>query len=68
VVLMVSGNEPHVPDLLAGYHDLPCLSKPVSFDALANKLEEVLGRPARSAIFRRSMGPPRRRPSGQRQE
>jgi CheY-like chemotaxis protein len=62
VVLMVADD---ARDLLAGYQDLPRLRRPVSFDDLANTLEELLGRPARSAAYPPTMGPPRWRTSGQ---
>jgi CheY-like chemotaxis protein len=62
VVLMVSDD---ARDLLAGYHDLPWLRKPVSFDALADTLEDVLGRPGRTTAYPPTMGPPRWRGSGQ---
>jgi CheY-like chemotaxis protein len=65
VVLMVADD---ARDLLAGYQDLPALRKPVGFDALANTLEDVLGRPARLAAYPPTMGPPVRwRASGQHQ-
>jgi CheY-like chemotaxis protein len=62
VVLLVP-DDAH--DLLAGYLDLPALRKPVSFDAIADMLEDLLGRPARSAPYPPTMGPPRWRASGQ---
>jgi two-component system NtrC family response regulator len=62
VVLLVP-DDAH--DLLAGYLDLPALRKPVSFDAIADMLENLLGRPARSAPYPPTMGPPRWRASGQ---
>lgn len=60
VVLMVAAA---ARDLHAGYQDLPWISKPVSFDALADTLEDVLGRPVRTTAYPPTMGP--RRPSGQ---
>jgi two-component system cell cycle sensor histidine kinase/response regulator CckA len=62
VVLMVADE---ARDLLAGYYDLPWLRKPVSFDVLADRLEDVLGRPVRTAAYPPTMGPPRWRSSGQ---
>jgi CheY-like chemotaxis protein len=62
VVLLVP-DDAH--DLLVGYLDFPALRKPVSFDAVADMLENLLGRPARSAPYPPTMGPPRWRTSGQ---
>jgi CheY-like chemotaxis protein len=71
VVLMAGPNDPHVGDLLSGYGDLPFVPKPVSFGDLAEKLERLLGIPARPTSPPRSMGPSQqrllRRPSGSRQ-
>jgi len=62
VVLMVPDE---ARDMLAGYQDLPRMQRPISFDALADTLEDLLGRPARSAPYPPTMGPPRWRASGQ---
>ncbi len=62
VVLLVP-DDAH--DLLAGYLDFPCLRKPAHFDAIADVLEDLLGRAARSAPYPPTMGPPRWRTSGQ---
>jgi CheY-like chemotaxis protein len=67
ILLMADPGDAVSTDLLAGYRDMPSVSKPVSFDQLANRLEELLGAP-RPASFPPSMGPPRvrsrRRSSG----
>ena len=59
VLLMVGPGDPHAADLLAGYRDLPCLAKPVTFGALAGKLDELLGAPSSLPVYPPSMGPPR---------
>ncbi len=43
VVLMAGPADPQVEDLLAGYHDIPLLRKPVAFGDLAQALESLLG-------------------------
>ena len=66
-MLMAAPGDPHVHDLISGYGDLPFLPKPVSFVALAEKLERLLGTPATPTNSPPSMDPPRprrRRTSG----
>ena len=69
VVLVAGPGKDADRDLLAGYRDLPVLTKPVTFGALYGKLEELIGAPYRPASYPPSMGPPRprarRRSSGQ---
>jgi two-component system, cell cycle sensor histidine kinase and response regulator CckA len=60
-VLMAGLGDPHVADLLSGYGDLPFVPKPVSFGALAEKLELLLGIPATPTASPPSMDPPRSR-------
>ena len=69
VVLMVTRDHPAADLLLSGYRDLPCLTKPVFRDRLAEMLEQQLGPPAREPSHLPSMGRPRirRRPSGSHQ-
>jgi CheY-like chemotaxis protein len=68
-VLMASPHDRQAGELLAGYRDVPFVPKPVSFGDLAEKLERLLGVPARPTSPPRSMRAdrprPRRRPSGQ---
>ena len=45
VALMASHGDPHVGDLVAGYADLPFLTKPVAFGELAELLEQLIGSP-----------------------
>jgi CheY-like chemotaxis protein len=62
VGLLAEPGEPEVAELLAGYRDLPVLTKPVGFSDLYGRLRELLGPPAispRQAKTRSS-----RRPSG----
>jgi CheY-like chemotaxis protein len=69
VVLLAGEGEESGRDLLAGYRDLPVLTKPITFGSLYGKLEELLGAPYRPPSYPPSMGPPRprsrRRSSGQ---
>jgi CheY-like chemotaxis protein len=69
VVLVAGPGKDTDRDLLAGYRDLPVLTKPVTFGELYGKLEELIGAPYRPASYPPSMGPPRprarRRSSGQ---
>ena len=71
VALMTSESERGESELLAGYHDVPVLEKPVAFGRLYDLLVERVGRrpghrgPARrdrfcSAIARDSRNPARR--------
>ena len=60
-VLMAGPGDPRVADLLSGYGDLPFVPKPVSFGALAEKLELLLGIPATPTGSPPSMDPPRSR-------
>lgn len=68
-VLMASLSDRRAAELLSGYRDVPFVPKPVSFSDLAEKLERLLGIPARPTSPPRSMRAdrprPRRRPSGQ---
>jgi CheY-like chemotaxis protein len=43
--LMVGSGEPETRELLAGYRDVPALTKPVGFAELYARLREVLGPP-----------------------
>jgi CheY-like chemotaxis protein len=61
VVLTAGPDDPHVGELLSGYRDFPFVSKPVNFGDLAEKLERLLGIPARPTGYPPSMGPPRPR-------
>ena len=66
VLLMAAPGDPHVDDLLAGYHDLPFLSKPVHFGELAIVLADMLGTPMSiSGQLRAVRRSPRQRTSGQ---
>jgi CheY-like chemotaxis protein len=67
VALMARPGGREVDELLRGYRDVPLLSKPVSFGALAVTLERLLGGPGRAPIGlpARPGQRPRRRPSGQ---
>jgi two-component system NtrC family response regulator len=68
VLILLSPGDPHAADLLPGYRDLPCLTKPVSFGDLARKLEELLGPAPRLPLASSSRkAPRRRRGSGQQQ-
>jgi hypothetical protein len=58
-----------VEELLAGYRDLPALTKPVGFSELYGRLRELLGPPAMTPGRPSSPGQPARprsarRPSG----
>jgi len=69
VVLMVASDHPRAVELLQGYHDLPCLMKPVTGEQLAHTLKALLGppRPWEVTSSSRTLCRPRtrRRPSGQ---
>jgi len=67
VVLMVAPDHPRATELLQGYHDVPCLTKPVRSEQLAQTLKTLLGPPRPGAVRPSSSGPRRRRrrPSGQ---
>lgn len=68
VVLMVGPSDPHVDHLIAGYHDLPFVAKPVHFGQLAAVLGDLLGaRPAPSSDAPWPARPRRRRTSGHHQ-
>jgi len=65
VGLMAARDDSHAAALMTGYRDLPFLSKPVEFGALARLAGELAGPPARPAGEPRSMHPrARRRVSG----
>jgi hypothetical protein len=63
---MAAQDDPRLELLQYGYHDLPCLTKPVFRDELAPMLERRLGPPVAEPSGLPSMGRPRerRRPSG----
>jgi hypothetical protein len=66
-MLMADPGDPDLHDLISGYGDLPFLPKPVTFAAVAEKLELLLGIPSAPTSSPPSMDPPRtrrRRPSG----
>jgi CheY-like chemotaxis protein len=63
VVLMASPGDARVLELLPGYRDLPLLAKPVSFGALHEQLEELLGAPPGTPNYP-PVAPPRVRPRG----
>jgi CheY-like chemotaxis protein len=69
VVLMAAPGDPAAEHLLPAYRDLPCLTKPVFRDKLAETLERLLGPPESEPGNLPSMGRPRRRrrPSGSHQ-
>jgi len=62
VALLAEAGEAEVNELLAGYRDLPVLTKPVGFSDLYGRLRELLGPPALSP--NRQTRPRSRRPSG----
>jgi two-component system, cell cycle response regulator CpdR len=66
VVLMAAPDDPAAQHLLAGDRDLPCLTKPVHREHLAETLGPLLGSPTREPGAPPPMGQPRsrRRPSG----
>ena len=69
VALMADMIEDPLEDLLAGYRDLPVLTKPVGFSELYGRLRDLLGPPAISPNRPSSPGQPARprsarRPSG----
>ena len=61
-VLLAPPGDAQVDELLAGYRDLPNLTKPVGFSELYGRLRELLGPPALSPS--RQARPRTRRPSG----
>jgi len=63
VALLAEAGRAEVDELLAGYRDLPMLTKPVGFSDLYGRLRELLGPPA---ISQSRQPRPRssRRPSG----
>jgi CheY-like chemotaxis protein len=65
LILMAAGDRSEQA-LLRGYHDLPCLTKPVFRDQLAETLGRLLGPPESEPTNLPSIGKPwpRRRPSG----
>jgi CheY-like chemotaxis protein len=67
VVLMAAPGDPQVDELLAGYHDVPVLAKPVHCNELAALLTDLMGAalPVPSGALERPR--PRRRRSGQHQ-
>lgn len=68
VLLTVDTDNPDAVELHAGYHDFAWVRKPITFTALANRLDELFGRrPAPS--YASPIGPPVRtwRRSGQHQ-
>jgi CheY-like chemotaxis protein len=69
VVLMAAPDDPSGQGLSRRYQDLPCLTKPVFRDQLAEMLERLLGPPESEPSHLPSMGRPRtrRRPSGSHQ-
>jgi hypothetical protein len=54
---MVAPGEPEAGELLAGYRDVPVLTKPVGFADLYGHLREVLGPPPITAPRASSPGP-----------
>jgi CheY-like chemotaxis protein len=68
VVLMAAPDHPAV-EVLPGYRDIPCLTKPVRYEALAETLEQLLGPPESEPVHPLTVlrPRPRRRPSGQHQ-
>ena len=66
IVLMASGGDAHMDDLISGYRDWPFVGKPVSFGQLAEILYGQLGMPVKELAEPPSMhGTRRRRSSGQ---
>jgi CheY-like chemotaxis protein len=69
VLLTVDRDDPRSADLHAGYHDFAWIRKPVTFTALASRLDELFG-PVVPGGYPPSFGRPaprRRRSSGQHQ-
>ncbi|HET7469080.1 MAG TPA: response regulator [Gemmatimonadales bacterium] len=62
-VLMAESSEAEVNELLAGYRDLPVLTKPVGFSDLYGRLRELLG-PAPTGSSRQTRTRSSRRSSG----
>jgi CheY-like chemotaxis protein len=63
VALLAETDDDEVNELLAGYRDLPVLTKPVGFSDLYGRLRELLGPPAMSPS-RQARPRSSRRPSG----
>lgn len=63
VALLAEAGEAEASELLAGYRDLPVLTKPVGFSDLYGRLRELLGPPAISPT-RQTRPRSSRRPSG----
>jgi CheY-like chemotaxis protein len=61
VGLMAGREDAHAAALMTGYRDLPFLSKPVEFGALARLVGELVGPPGRPEAEPRTMRPARRR-------
>jgi CheY-like chemotaxis protein len=59
VLLLLDQDDQRVAELVAGYHDLPSLGKPVTFGDLYRKVQDLVGPPAGPPAERR--GPPRTR-------
>ena len=57
VALMAGHGDPHVDDLLAGYHDLPFVAKPVAQVSLAELLAGLVGAPSPAPQIRPSPRP-----------
>jgi CheY-like chemotaxis protein len=68
VLLTVDTDNPKAVELHAGYHDFAWVRKPITFTALANRLDELLTQRALPS-YASPMGPPARtrRRSGQHQ-
>ena len=60
VLLLADPTDARSLELVPGYGDMPRVTKPVTFDRLADRMEELLGAP-RPAAYPPSMGPPRGR-------
>jgi CheY-like chemotaxis protein len=68
VLLTVDTDDPDAVELHQGYHDFAWVRKPITFTALANRLDELFGRPP-TPSYAAPMGSPARtwRRSGQHQ-
>jgi CheY-like chemotaxis protein len=66
VLLTVDTDDPEAVELQAGYHDFAWVRKPITFTALANRLDELFGRRPLPS-YASPIGPPARpwRRSGQ---
>jgi CheY-like chemotaxis protein len=67
VLLLVDRDEPGVVELLAGYHDLPSLTKPVTFSDLYRKSLDLIGPAGGLPGDRHTRARARSRRSGQHQ-